>query len=73
MPVHDADAQARVGLCASCRHARVVTARVNNRYYLCGRAAVDTRFPKYPCLPLLACDGYERAPRLSAPEARKPA
>ena len=52
-----------------CRHARVVTARVNNRYYLCGRAAVDTRFPKYPCLPVLACDGYERTP--SALEARR--
>ena len=69
--VQAADTQARVGLCYGCRYARVVTARADNRYWRCERAVVDPRFPKYPCLPMLACDGYEPAPQPITPAARK--
>ena len=48
----------RVGLCASCRHARrVETPR--STFWLCGLSATDPRFDKYPRLPVLECDGYE--------------
>lgn len=48
----------RVGLCAGCLHARVVsTPRAD--YWLCGLAAGDPRFEKYPRLPVSRCGGYE--------------
>lgn len=52
------DREKRVGLCFRCRHARRVPAP-RAEYWLCQLSAVDPRFPKYPRLPVLACDGYE--------------
>lgn len=49
-----------VGLCASCRHARPVDTP-RSRYWLCERSATDSRFAKYPRLPMLDCPGYEPA------------
>jgi hypothetical protein len=54
------DEERRVGLCFTCRHSKVVPSR-HARYWLCGLAAVDPRFAKYPRLPVLACPGYEAA------------
>ena len=48
----------RVGLCWTCRHARVV-ATPRGRFWLCRLAATDPRFEKYPRLPVLSCDGHE--------------
>ena len=45
------------GLCGDCRHCRVVAAR-NTRFYLCLVSERDARFPKYPRLPVVACDAY---------------
>jgi hypothetical protein len=59
-----------VGLCLTCRHARIVESRTS-RFWLCRLSASDPRFPKYPRLPVLACDGYERAPE-GEPPARDP-
>ena len=57
-PAERGETDAAVGLCWRCRHARrVPTPRAN--YWLCGRAATDPRFEKYPRLPVLACPGYE--------------
>lgn len=47
-----------VGLCATCAHARVVTNRRGSRFYRCGLSDADSRFRKYPRLPVLACAGY---------------
>jgi hypothetical protein len=47
------------GLCADCLHARRVESARGSRFFLCGRAASDPFFPKYPRLPVLACRGYE--------------
>ncbi len=48
------------GLCNSCAHQRPVpTART--MYSLCGLAADDRRFPRYPPLPVSRCSGF--APR----------
>lgn len=50
----------RIGLCAACRHARVVRNRRGSAFWLCGRSATDPRFPKYPPLPVRSCPGYEK-------------
>jgi hypothetical protein len=48
-----------IGLCAQCRHVeRIISAR-GSTFYLCRLSATDPRFPKYPVLPVLACEGYE--------------
>jgi hypothetical protein len=50
------------GLCAMCRHRRVIVSDRGSRFVQCALAAVDPRFPRYPRLPVVACAGYERAP-----------
>ena len=49
------------GLCASCINARIVETRTGSRFYLCELSKVDPRFPKYPPLPVVRCDGYTPA------------
>jgi hypothetical protein len=49
-----------VGLCAVCRHARVIENRRGSRFWLCALARTDSRFPRYPQLPVLRCAGHER-------------
>jgi hypothetical protein len=46
------------GLCASCRHHRIVETRRGSRFWLCALSRVDPAFPRYPRLPVLACRGY---------------
>lgn len=48
----------RVGLCASCVNARVITSARESVFYLCELSFVDARFARYPALPVLACTGY---------------
>jgi hypothetical protein len=45
------------GLCASCRHLRLLASR-RSVFVRCGLAATDPRFPRYPALPVVACPGY---------------
>jgi len=47
-----------IGLCARCRHARVVETE-RSVFWMCGRSADDARFPKYPRLPVIECVGFE--------------
>ena len=54
----DADQRERVGLCSSCAHSRRVEAKRGALFFLCGLAATDPAFPKYPSLPVLRCSGY---------------
>jgi hypothetical protein len=49
----------KIGLCQSCRYARVINTNRGSTFYLCRLAERDPRFPKYPRLPVLACAGYE--------------
>lgn len=49
-----------VGLCASCKHVRIVRSERGTTFYLCNLAEADSRFEKYPRLPVLRCPGYER-------------
>jgi hypothetical protein len=48
------------GLCASCRHLRVLASR-RSVFVRCGRAETDAAFPRYPGLPVIRCRGYEAA------------
>lgn len=48
----------RVGLCAACRHARLVDTP-RSRFWLCARSRSDPAYPRYPRLPVLSCAGHE--------------
>jgi hypothetical protein len=64
--VVSAGEDARLGLCARCRHARPITSGKGSTFLLCGLAAEEPRFPRYPRLPVLACAGF-------VPEVEEPA
>lgn len=53
---------ASAGECAGCAHARALGNRRGSVFVLCGRAATDERFRRYPQLPTRACPGFEAAP-----------
>jgi hypothetical protein len=46
------------GLCRFCQHMQRTTTRRGSVFYLCLLARVDTRFRKYPPLPVQHCPGY---------------
>jgi hypothetical protein len=47
------------GLCDSCRHQRVVRNTRGSSFSLCQRSRTDSRYPRYPRLPVLDCAGHE--------------
>jgi len=49
----------QIGLCATCRFMRRIESDRGSVFYLCGRSVSDPRFPKYPKLPVLQCEGYD--------------
>jgi hypothetical protein len=51
-----------IGLCAHCRHVEHITSARGATFYLCRLSLTDRRFPKYPALPVRACEGYEPNP-----------
>ena len=51
---------AAVGLCATCKWVRIVKNRRGSVFLRCLRADTDSRFVKYPPLPVLRCPGYDR-------------
>lgn len=61
------------GLCGSCRNARVLENRAGSRFWLCGLAREDPRFPRYPTLPVLECPGYSPGTGADADDPRPPA
>ena len=48
------------GLCDSCRHQRIVRSGRGSVFTMCLKSREDPAFPKYPRVPVEACDGYER-------------
>ena len=48
-----------IGLCAACLHVETIVSARGSTFYLCQLALTDPRFPKYPTLPVIRCDGYE--------------
>ncbi|HUO72094.1 MAG TPA: hypothetical protein VMU39_15100 [Solirubrobacteraceae bacterium] len=65
--------QPPAGLCAACRHQRLVRTTRGSVFSLCERAKDEPeRFPKYPRLPVLRCDGYgPAAPTAAAADPRR--
>jgi len=64
-PVADSD---RIGLCATCAHMRRMQNDRGSTFYLCQLSATDSRFRKYPRLPMIACLGYQDRARDSSVE-----
>jgi len=50
---------AGAGLCARCRHRKIVGNRRGSLFTLCLRSRDDAGFPRYPPLPVLRCAGFE--------------
>jgi hypothetical protein len=59
--------ETRIGLCATCRNARVVQTP-RSTFWMCQLSSTDPRFDKYPRLPVLECSGFEPL----EPEVRSP-
>jgi GNAT superfamily N-acetyltransferase len=55
-------------LCADCRHSRRIESSKGSTFWLCGRSATDSRYPKYPRLPVHHCAGHEPASALDSDE-----
>jgi hypothetical protein len=51
-----------VGLCSDCLHARAIQSAKGSQFMLCKLSETDSRFPKYPPLPVLSCSGYKQKP-----------
>jgi hypothetical protein len=49
------------GLCDRCVHMQQVTSARGSRFYLCRLSFVDARFPRYPRIPVVACEGFTPA------------
>jgi len=62
LPVPDRDVgDSSVGLCATCRHARVIRSAKGSVFYSCELSRTDPCFVKYPRLPVLTCQGHALA------------
>ena len=48
------------GLCDACRYQRVIGNTRGSQFSLCEKSKEDSRFPKYPRLPVAACPGFVR-------------
>jgi hypothetical protein len=48
------------GLCGDCRHARRIESDRKSVFVRCQLALSDSRFAKYPRLPVTRCAGYEK-------------
>ena len=51
------------GLCGGCEHVQRVASSRGSTFYLCRLSFSDSRFARYPPLPVLACSGFAPAPR----------
>jgi len=46
------------GLCRDCQHARRIGSDRGSTFLMCKLSFEDSRFVKYPRLPVLVCSGY---------------
>jgi hypothetical protein len=46
------------GLCQNCGHARRIESDRGSIFFMCELSFEDSRFVKYPRLPVLVCSGY---------------
>jgi hypothetical protein len=48
------------GLCADCVHARGIESDRKSTFILCELSFTDSRFTKYPRLPIISCEGFKK-------------
>lgn len=48
----------RFGLCDTCLNARLIRNTRGSVFLMCELSKTDERFPKYPPVPIIRCDGY---------------
>jgi hypothetical protein len=53
-------AETNPGLCLDCQHSRRIESDRGSVFWQCQRSFTDSRFPKYPRLPVQECIGYEQ-------------
>ena len=53
---------AGIGLCADCEFMRKIQSDRGSVFYQCRLSATNPKFPKYPRLPVLTCEGYRPTP-----------
>ena len=46
-------------LCETFQHRKEIALGTGSRFLLCQLSHTDNRFPKYPSLPVIKCDGFE--------------
>jgi hypothetical protein len=51
--------RSKAGLCARCRFAALQTSARGSGFLRCSRSDDDSRFPRYPPLPVTSCPGFE--------------
>ena len=49
-----------IGLCAICQHVKIVKSAKGSTFIMCNLAKTDSRFSKYPPLPVVHCIGYNK-------------
>lgn len=60
------------GLCGDCSHTRIIRSDRGTKFHRCQLSDIDSRFPKYPRLPVRSCAGYkvkEQAPWANSADA----
>jgi hypothetical protein len=57
--MHGKGPHAYAGLCADCLFANVIRSDRGAVFYQCQKSFEDSRFPKYPRLPVSVCSKYE--------------
>lgn len=50
------------GECRQCAWARVIESARGSQFWRCGRSDTDSRFRRYPPLPVRGCAGFEAGP-----------
>ncbi len=60
------------GLCQTCQHSRRMESDRGSVFLMCKLSFEDSRFAKYPPLPVLNCVGYKPKEAEPFPEARVP-
>jgi len=67
-PILTSKKEMQAGLCGSCSHARRMQSDRGSVFIRCELSFADSRFVKYPRLPVLSCTGYEGKNSLSTDE-----
>ena len=56
-----ADLTGPAGLCKKCRHLELSRSE-RSVFVRCALSRTDPSYPRYPALPVLSCDGFDRQP-----------